>query len=81
MHSSITTIVETFRARGDGAYGAEAVNQRQHALQSATLASAEGADEHLVAAADDGRGERQHRAEMTGEAARRKENAQWRFPQ
>ncbi|MCA9102251.1 MAG: metal-dependent phosphohydrolase [Planctomycetales bacterium] len=51
MHSAITTIVETFRARGDGAYGAEAVNQRQHALQSATLASAEGADEHLVAAA------------------------------
>ena len=44
-------IFETFAARGDLAYGSEAVTQRQHALQAATLALDEGAANALVVAA------------------------------
>jgi gamma-butyrobetaine dioxygenase len=51
MSNIIDHIIETFHLRGDLAYGAELVTQRQHALQSATLAEAEQADESLVVAA------------------------------
>lgn len=40
-----------FAARGDSEYGGEAVSQREHALQAAAAAIADGADEPLVAAA------------------------------
>ena len=39
-----------FAARGDSEYGGEAVSQREHALQAAAAAIADGADEPLVAA-------------------------------
>ena len=51
MSDVIERILHTFDLRGDLAYGTEAVTQRQHALQSATLAAAEQADSSLVAAA------------------------------
>lgn len=51
MNPIIALIFQTFHQRGDLAYGTEAVTQRQHALQSAHLAEAEGADEGLIAAA------------------------------
>jgi phosphonate degradation associated HDIG domain protein len=51
MQPVIAKIIETFRARGDEGYGLEAVSQRQHALQAATLAVDGAADEQLVAAA------------------------------
>jgi phosphonate degradation associated HDIG domain protein len=51
MSDVIESILRTFDLRGDLAYGSEAVTQRQHALQSATLAAAEQADSRLVAAA------------------------------
>jgi len=51
MNSVIDAILNTFDARGDLAYGSEPVTQRQHALQSATLAEAEGATPELIAAA------------------------------
>ena len=38
-------------ARGDELYGGEQVTQTQHALQCATLAEADGAPPHLIAAA------------------------------
>lgn len=44
-------ILRTFYQRGDLAYGSEAVTQRQHALQSATMAEAEQAPPWLVTAA------------------------------
>ncbi len=51
MSDVIERILHTFDLRGDLAYGTEAVTQRQHALQSATLAAAEQADSSLVTAA------------------------------
>lgn len=51
MHSVIDRILHTFDVRGDLAYGSEAVTQRQHALQSATLAEQENAEPALIAAA------------------------------
>jgi len=51
MNDIVDRILETFAARGDLAYGSEAVTQRQHALQSATLAIDEGAGGPLVVAA------------------------------
>ena len=46
----VADVLDLFASRGDGHYG-EAVDQRRHALQSATLAMADGADDGLVAAA------------------------------
>ena len=51
MSDIVDRIFETFAARGDRAYGSEAVTQRQHALQSATLAVEDGAAGPLVVAA------------------------------
>jgi phosphonate degradation associated HDIG domain protein len=51
MSDIIDRILRTFDQRGDLAYGGEAVTQRQHALQAATLAAAEQAGPRLVAAA------------------------------
>ncbi|HLY80833.1 MAG TPA: HD domain-containing protein [Caulobacteraceae bacterium] len=48
--SFIAEIAQAFAARGGDAYG-ERVSQLDHALQCAELAQAEGAGEHLVAAA------------------------------
>ena len=47
----IDEIERLFAARGDSEYGGEAVSQREHALQAAAAAVADGADEPLVAAA------------------------------
>lgn len=49
MSDVVTTILETFQSRGHRAYG-ESVTERQHALQCATLAQAEGEAPELVAA-------------------------------
>jgi len=46
----IEEIAQAFAARGDDAYG-EHVSQLDHALQCAMLAEAEGASDHLIAAA------------------------------
>lgn len=51
MNDLIERITLAFEARGDLAYGSEAVTQRQHALQSAALAVEEGAAAPLVVAA------------------------------
>lgn len=51
MNPVIDRILHTFDVRGDLAYGSEAVTQRQHALQSATLAEAGGATPELITAA------------------------------
>ncbi len=51
MNPVTKSICDTFSARGDDAYGREAVTQRQHALQSATLAANETADDQLTVAA------------------------------
>lgn len=48
---ALDTIRGLFERRGDSAYGGEAVSQREHALQAAYLASRDGADAALVAAA------------------------------
>ena len=48
---SIEDIEELFRRRGAEQYSGEPVTQLQHALQSAALAEAEGADDELVTAA------------------------------
>jgi phosphonate degradation associated HDIG domain protein len=48
---SIEDIEELFRRRGGEQYSGEPVTQLQHALQSAALAEAEGADDELVTAA------------------------------
>ena len=47
----VDEIERLFAARGDSEYGGEAVSQREHALQAAAAAIADGADEPLVAAA------------------------------
>jgi len=49
--SVIDEIERLFAHRGDSAYGGEAVSQREHALQAAAVAAADGADDPLVAAA------------------------------
>jgi phosphonate degradation associated HDIG domain protein len=46
----VALILRLFRERGSSEYGGEAVNQREHALQAAACAIAEGAGEALVAA-------------------------------
>ena len=51
MPNTIEQIVQTFSQRGTEKYGAEAVSQLQHALQSGTLAIEEQADNELVIAA------------------------------
>lgn len=47
---TINRIVDLFETRGNEQYGAEAVNQTEHALQCATLAENEGASVELIAA-------------------------------
>lgn len=44
------TVFQLFASRGDSRYGGEAVTQREHALQAATLALHEQADAELIAA-------------------------------
>jgi phosphonate degradation associated HDIG domain protein len=44
-------VLQLFADRGDSEYGGEAVTQREHALQSAALAEADGASSALIAAA------------------------------
>ncbi len=51
MHPAIEFIVHCFETKGDGVYGDEQVTQRQHALQSAKLATDNQACDSLVAAA------------------------------
>lgn len=51
MALSIPGIVALFAARGDRAYSGEPVSQIEHALQSAELAEATGADPALITAA------------------------------
>ena len=51
MALSIADIVALFAAKGDRAYSGEPVSQIEHALQSAELAEASGADEALITAA------------------------------
>lgn len=48
---SIDDIATLFARKGDAQYSGEPVTQLQHALQSAALAEAEGADDELVTAA------------------------------
>ncbi len=48
---SIDDIAAVFQRRGHEQYSGEPVTQLQHALQSATLAEADGADDELVTAA------------------------------
>lgn len=51
QHDTIETIVDLFATRGDSQYGGEAVTQREHALQAATLAEARGAGAGMITAA------------------------------
>ena len=51
MNSIIPIIIEVFETRGTEAYGSEAVNQLEHALQCASMAVEGGAAPSLVAAA------------------------------
>ncbi|CAN5889154.1 HD domain-containing protein [soil metagenome] len=51
IEAAVEQIVRLFEQRGDSAYGLEAVSQREHALQTAFLASQSGADPALVVAA------------------------------
>ena len=51
MSAIIRRIYEVFDQRGDDQYGSEAVTQRQHALQSATLAQKAGHGSTLIVAA------------------------------
>jgi phosphonate degradation associated HDIG domain protein len=51
MKLSLHDIVQVFAAKGDRAYAGEGVNQREHALQSAQLAEAAGANAALITAA------------------------------
>jgi len=51
MTSRLHAIRDLFATRGNSQYGGEAVSQLEHALQSAALAMADGADDALVAAA------------------------------
>jgi [1-hydroxy-2-(trimethylamino)ethyl]phosphonate dioxygenase len=49
--TTVDEILELFAQRGDSRYGGEAVSQRAHALQAATLAEQSGAAPDLIAAA------------------------------
>jgi [1-hydroxy-2-(trimethylamino)ethyl]phosphonate dioxygenase len=49
--SSVEEIVDLLEVRGDSQYGGEAVTQREHALQTATLAEREQAHAALISAA------------------------------
>src|SRR5262249_26828453 len=51
MSDAVETILESFRARGASAYLGEPVTLREHMLQTAAAAEAEGAPAELVAAA------------------------------
>ena len=51
MSLSVADIVGVFERRGGRMYGAEAINQLEHALQCASLAEAAGSAPELVAAA------------------------------
>ncbi len=51
IEAGLDRIATLFATLGQRAYSGEPVSQLEHALQSATLAQAEGADEPLVAAA------------------------------
>lgn len=51
MHTVTQKIATIFNENGTKAYGEEPVNQLQHALQGASLAEEEGADEELIVAA------------------------------
>lgn len=51
MHTPIPTIIEIFETRGTEAYGSEAVNQLEHALQCASMAVECGSPASLVSAA------------------------------
>ena len=51
MNPVIPTIIQVFETRGTEAYGSEAVNQLEHALQCASLAVESGATAPLVTAA------------------------------
>ena len=51
MNPVITTIIEVFETRGTEAYGSEAVNQLEHALQCGALAVESEAPPSLVTAA------------------------------
>ena len=48
---TVSEIVRLFAERGDSGYGHEAVSQREHALQAASLAFAEGASPAMITAA------------------------------
>lgn len=47
---TLNQILDLYRTRGYAQYGSEAVNQLEHALQCATLASNEGASPELITA-------------------------------
>jgi phosphonate degradation associated HDIG domain protein len=51
MSLTVDTIVELYKQRGAEQYGAEAVNQLEHALQCAALAEADGGSPALITAA------------------------------
>ena len=51
MHFVTKRILEIFEQNGNKNYGVEPVTQLQHALQGATLAQKEGADDQLIVAA------------------------------
>lgn len=51
MALTLDSIERLYRERGDEQYSGEPVTQIEHALQCATLAEAEGADDELVTAA------------------------------
>jgi [1-hydroxy-2-(trimethylamino)ethyl]phosphonate dioxygenase len=51
MNTITNTIIRLFNERGHSEYGGEAVTQRQHALQCATLARQNGASDALIIAA------------------------------
>jgi phosphonate degradation associated HDIG domain protein len=50
MTQAAEALIELFAARGAAAYGGERVSQEAHALQAATLAHSQGAEEALIVA-------------------------------
>ena len=50
MSTSLTSLLDLYRDRGQARYGGEAVSQLEHALQCATLAERSGASAELIAA-------------------------------
>ena len=51
MHPIIEQILKTYELKGNQKYGAEAVTQLEHALQTATLAEDENAIAPIITAA------------------------------